>query len=213
MTDYPSNSHKEREGPPPKQEPKKIQPVVSGEVHRRRKPIGKRFVELFGGRQVFSGAALDVLLPSARDTAVDYFNTIIDRIFYPNEMRTGYRRGASRYSGSSNYTNYQRYSSGTSIRGNPRDDRRPIPERTRAITSYEEVILETRHEADEVLERMYDLLSQYERVSIADLNQLVGVTGPFTDQNWGWTSLHGSRVTRIRSGYLLDLPKPEPLER
>jgi len=63
-------------------------------------------------------------------------------------------------------------------------------------------------EAEEVIDRMFDLVSRYEVVTVADLYELVGVSGEYTDAKWGWTDLRGAAAMRIRDGYLLDLPRP-----
>jgi hypothetical protein len=48
-------------------------------------------------------------------------------------------------------------------------------------------------------------------VSVADLYELLGVAADHTDQKWGWRTLGGASVRRVRDGYLLDLPQPEPI--
>lgn len=58
---------------------------------------------------------------------------------------------------------------------------------------------------------MYDLLNDYDTVSIADLNSLLGRSSSFTDQKWGWTNLKGSRIYKNlgsrNRGYILELPR------
>lgn len=84
--------------------------------------------------------------------------------------------------------------------------------RARANFDFDEIILPTRVEADQVLERMFDLLDKYEIVTVADLYDLVGVDSNYTDEKYGWEDLRGADVDRLsRGGYLLDLPRPEPL--
>src|SRR3954454_10116741 len=84
--------------------------------------------------------------------------------------------------------------------------------RARARHDFDEIVLESRGEAEEVIDRMYDLLSRYDSVSVADMYELTGIQSAHTDQKWGWTDLRGSTVTRTRAGgYLLDLPEPQPL--
>jgi hypothetical protein len=78
---------------------------------------------------------------------------------------------------------------------------------------FNEIILATRVEAEEVLDRLFDILNKYQTVSVSDLYELVGITANFTDEKWGWTELRGSQVAKVRNGYLLDLPRPEPLDR
>jgi len=84
--------------------------------------------------------------------------------------------------------------------------------RGRASHDFDEIILATRVEGEEVIERLFDLVSRYEAATVADLYELVGVSGNYTDDKWGWTDVRGSGVTRVRNGYLLDLPKPEPID-
>ena len=77
---------------------------------------------------------------------------------------------------------------------------------------YDEIVLESRGEAEEVLERMDDLLDNYGIVSVAAFYDLVGITGNYTDNKYGWTSLRNASVQRLRDGYLLKLPKALPLD-
>jgi hypothetical protein len=59
---------------------------------------------------------------------------------------------------------------------------------------------------------MFDILSRYEVVLVADLYELTGIQTSHTDHRWGWNSLRGAKVVPIRGkGYLLDLPEPTQL--
>jgi hypothetical protein len=88
---------------------------------------------------------------------------------------------------------------------------RQMSPRARARHNFDEIVLESRQEAEDVLERLYDLVEQYGSASVSDLLELVGIAATHTDQKWGWEELRGAHATRIRGGYLLDLPEPEPL--
>lgn len=60
---------------------------------------------------------------------------------------------------------------------------------------------------------MYDLIENYETVSIADLNSLIERSSSYTDQKWGWTNLSGSRIYPDRNrGYVLELPRVRPID-
>jgi hypothetical protein len=72
-------------------------------------------------------------------------------------------------------------------------------------------VLDQRAEAEEVIDRLFDVVSRYGSASVADLYELVGLDSTHTDHKWGWEELTGAGVSRIRGGYLLDLPEPEPL--
>ena len=54
---------------------------------------------------------------------------------------------------------------------------------------------------------MDELIDQYGMVSVGDLYDLVGVTGQYTDNNYGWTDLRTASVVRTRDGYMIKLPR------
>lgn len=72
--------------------------------------------------------------------------------------------------------------------------------------------LVSRPEANDVLGRMYDILSQYDVVSQRDFFDLIGEPATHVDEKWGWTDLQGSTVRRAGTGYRIDLPRPQPIE-
>jgi hypothetical protein len=75
--------------------------------------------------------------------------------------------------------------------------------------AFDEIVISSRQEAEEVLDRMYDLISRYDAATVADLYELTGLEGTHADQKWGWEDLRGSSVGRVRGGgYLLELPEP-----
>lgn len=79
------------------------------------------------------------------------------------------------------------------------------------MPAYDDILFPTRAEATDALDQMIAIIAQYDVVTVADLFESVGVTGEFTDENWGWTDLRGADVQRINEGYVLDLPRPAPI--
>ena len=60
---------------------------------------------------------------------------------------------------------------------------------------------------------MDELISTYGIVSVADLYDLVGITGgSYTDNKYGWTNVHNASVIRVRDGYMIKMPKALPLD-
>jgi hypothetical protein len=57
---------------------------------------------------------------------------------------------------------------------------------------------------------MDELINVYGMVSVADLYDLVGITGAYTDNKYGWTNIRGVKVTPVREGYMLKMPKALP---
>lgn len=219
MEEFPGNSHKKaRED---KSEPqKKVEKVVTGKVVTRKQPVSRRLASvLFGADAKSSWVAVvqDVLVPAAKDMAADALSQGFERMIY-GEARSTPRRRSGLLGGFQQGPNvsYNRYSTNPVGRASglgPRDDdRRRMSRQSRASHNFDEIILATRAEAEEVLERLYDLLSRYEMATVADLYELVGITGEYTDEKYGWTDLRGSDITRIREGYLLNLPKPDVID-
>lgn len=214
MENLPSNSHVSKERPEEEAKPKREKNlrVVQGEVQRRKKPLGSRFTEMFFGsdsKSVVVYVVTEVLLPSVKDMVADAVKEAIDRKMY-GESRTARR---SRPSGNNGYVPYNRYASPSNT-NNRRDESRPLSRHARRNHNFEEIILETRHEAKETLDAMFDILEKYEHVSVADLYDIVGIDATHVDDKWGWVDLRGSDVRALRggtNGYLLDLPKPVEL--
>ncbi len=75
------------------------------------------------------------------------------------------------------------------------------------------MLFETRVEAEEVLDRMYDIVQQYDIVTVADMLELAGFETSPIDRRHGWDDIRGTEVIRVRSGdYLLDIRPPDPIE-
>lgn len=220
MDDFPGNrqqSRQPREELPPagKNEQKRVQRVVEGEVIRRKKPMSRRFKEvLLGGdsRSVGEYVFLDILIPGIRDIISDVATTSIERMVYGGDAPRHHGRRPSQRGGGLSHVDYRGFS-----RNDRRDDRRPSRDdkrdhRRQTMNDLDEVILMTRVEAEETLSQMYDILEKFESVTVADLWEILGQSSQYTDNRYGWTDLIGSNVSRVRGGYLLDLPRPELLK-
>lgn len=205
MDDFKPNSHKFREGQS-KDLPKKVDKVVTGEVTTRKKSGIRRFAEslVAGGAESVRDYILDeVIIPKARDTAYD----ILEKLC--NGVKDGahdilYGKGSHR-SSSGTYVNYGSYYEERRERSNER------PVYRRAGYSYDDIILATRGDAENILREMRRLISKYGVVSVSDLYDMLGVLGNFTDNDYGWSDLSGAVAVRVRQGYLLKLPKAEPI--
>ena len=192
--DYKSNSHKSKEEP--KREEKKIEKVATGKVKTKKKSGATKFADVFITEDIGNVKdyiIYDVLLPAAKKTISEIVSNGIDMILY-GETKS-------------------RKSKGSKVSYNDRDDDyRRSSRRSRVLGyDYEDVILETRREAEEVLNRMEDLIDSYGVVSVADLYDLVGISGNYTDNKYGWMNLRSAGIERTRDGYMLLLPKVKPL--
>lgn len=214
MDEFPSNSEKSRGRPERKEQPKKVERVVQGKVVRRKKPLGKRFVEAFLGdggdrRSVGSFITESIVIPALKETLADAFQQGLEVMLFGEARSTSRRTG--RRPGEYGPVAYHRMS--RPGRDDPRDRNTPreISRRGRANFDFDEIILSTRVEAEEVIDRMFDLVANYEVATVADLYDLCAIDSNFTDQKWGWEDFRGAGIQRVTSGYLLDLPRPEPI--
>lgn len=221
MDQFPGNSQRargdRREPTNPPAEPKKIERIVSGEVIRRKKPLGKRVREMFlggDGPTVWQYAVEDIIVPGMRDIFVDMTIGSVERMVY-GQSRSSYRRPRQHIGGPGAPINYNGFASrpvgGRMMRDEPRVP--TLSHRARAALDFDEIIIDSRSEAEMILDGLYHYLEQYEQVAVSDLYEMLGISANFTEQRWGWTDLAGSRIERVRNGYLLNLPRPELLER
>jgi hypothetical protein len=190
------------------EETKDIQPVTSGGI-RRKKPLRRKFSEVFisgSAKTAVAYAVWEVLLPAAKDTVVEVITQGIERLFFGDSRR--HRGVTTPQSGPTGVVQYNRLYSTQHRMSGPQ---RTISRQARARHDFDEIILESRTEAEEVIDRLYEVISRYESASVADLYQLVGLSSSHTDYKWGWTDIRGAGVSRSRDGYVLDLPEPIPL--
>lgn len=190
--DYKGNSHKEKEKA---KEEKKVEKVVHGSVKtKRRNMLSDSFISE-DVSNVKSYIILDVLIPAAKKAISDIVVNGIDMLLYGETGHTK-KSGGSKVSYRSYYD-----------RPSERRDTRSI-----GGYRYNDIVLDNRGEAEEVLSRMDDLMASYGVVSVADLYDLVGENCNYTDNNYGWTDIRSASVVRVRDGYLIKLPKALPID-
>ena len=203
--DYPSNSHISKEE---KKEDKKIEKVVSGNVIQKKKSFGKKMAGVFledDTKSVWQYLLYDVLIPAAKSTISDMVSSGVEMLLFGSTRGRPNKRNNDKTTGSLYYLNY------SSCYDKPT---RPnnINNLNRARMDFNDIILESRGEAEDVLTHLFDLVDRYGVASVADLYELVGIAGNFTDNKYGWTNLSSASVTRVRDGYLVNLPKPTPID-
>jgi hypothetical protein len=202
MDEYKPNYHKSKEEQKESIPEKKVEKVVTGLVKSKKKNELRKFTDVFISEDVGnvkSYILLDVLVPAVKKAISDIITNGIDMLLYGETGHTKKSSVASKVS----YRSYY----------DKANDRRDYhnPSRTRSGYSYDDITLDNRGEAEDVLSRMDELVSTYGLVSVADLYDLVGITGNYTDNNYGWTDIRSASVIRIRDGYMLKLPKALPL--
>ena len=202
MEDYKSNSHKSKEVAKVPAERKKLDKVVSGDVKVKKKSGVHKFTDVFISEDVSNVKTyilMDVLVPAIKKAVSDIVTNGIDMILY------GGNGGSKKRSTNGSYISYNNYSD------RRRESHSYGTTTTRSGYSYDEISIPSRGEAEEVLTRMDELIETYGIVSVADFYDLVGITGEYTDNKYGWTNIRSAEVVRVRDGYVIKLPKALPL--
>jgi hypothetical protein len=180
--------------------------VTKAVVVEKNKPLLTR---IFGDHmeQVGTYILWDVLLPAAKSTISDIISNGIEMVLYgePGTKRKGrLHRDRDR--------SYVSYNSMYDRPGRKSRQRERPSDRGRSRHQFDDIIIESKAEAEEVLTVLVEAIEMYESCAVADLYEAVGLPTDFTDHKWGWFNLSSAYVKRDRFGYSLVLPKPEPLE-
>lgn len=86
------------------------------------------------------------------------------------------------------------------------------PATTSTRFDYQNIVLFSRGDAEEVLMQMQDTINRYGFVRVADLYDFVNMSAPHTANRYGWRNIRSARVVHENDGYVLDLPRAEPLD-
>lgn len=177
-------------------------PVVTGNVTSRKTSLGKKFADTFFSDDISNVKhyiLFDVLIPGIRDGLYDIFSGSLSMMFYGD---SGRRSAHGQSKSKAGYVNYSSYSSS-----------KPKSKSTvNSVYSYNDIIFDTREDANEVKFTMQDILEKYGMVTIADFYELSGEESDFTDQKYGWFNLDNMTLVRDRDGYKIKMPKAVPLD-
>lgn len=199
LPDYPANNLEPVEKKSHKEE-KKIESVVKEGVSVKEKSRAAKFMDTV--HSALDYVTKDVLLPAAKDMASDAVSSAVDQILFGDSRSSRSNRRERKTNGHVSYDRYSKAPGHSSSMSN----------RARARHDFAEIVLESRAEAENVIDQLFELVSKYESATVSDLYELVGVTPKYTDDNWGWLDMRGACVRRTRRGYLLDLPEPVALD-
>ena len=207
MEEYKSNSYRSKEtqkNDNVKPEDRKIEKVVTGVVKTKKKSKISQAMDNFiseDAKNVKSYVFGEVLIPAIKKAISDIVTDGIDIILY------GEARGKNRRS-TADRVSYRSYY-------DERGGRNRMNERQAIMAgsySYDDIILSTRGEAEDVLSRMDELIETYGLVRVADLYDLVGITGNYTDNKYGWMNIRNAEIIRVRDGYMIKMPRAVPID-
>lgn len=202
MAEYKPNSHRYKDSSKEPAADKKVEKIVKGKVKTKKKNEMHKLKDIFISEDVSNVKSyifMDVLVPSVKKAVSDIVRDGIDMILYGDTHRRS----------SSGPSSYVRYSNNYS---SDRRDDRSHNSRPKSVYNTDDIILESRGEAEEVLTRMGELIDTYGIVSVADLCDLVGISCNYTDNKYGWTNIRNAEPIHVRDGWMLKLPKALPID-
>lgn len=203
MDDYKPNSHrfKEEQKASPI-ESKKVEKVVSKTAKIKKKSELIKLKDVFISEDVSNVKTYiisDVLIPAAKKAIYDIITNGIDMILYGGSGRSKSKSNVDRVSYRSYYeTSKDRFGSNS-------------VSATRGF-EYDDIIFESRGEAEAVRTQMNEIIDQYGYVTVADLYDMADLTAPFTSNRYGWTSVRNADIGRVRDGYVLKLSRAMPID-
>ena len=201
----PDNSHKSRNekktaSEMTKPDEKRAEKIVHGKVKTKENGM-RKLTDIFISEDVSNVKnyiLFDVVVPALKKAIYDLVVGTLDMSLYGGHG-SGKRPTADRVS----YRDYNDISR--------RDNRSYDSTRTNSGYSYDDIVLETRGEAEAVLSRMDEIMEEYEIVRVADLYDLVGVSCEHTDNKYGWTNIRNAKIVRVHDGYKIEMPRALPI--
>lgn len=203
IKDYGSNSIKKKNEPEKTPEKEKVIKKVADAtlVEKKSKLAGLVETDL---KTAGNSLVKEVIFPGMIRFVSDTLHAAVDSFLFPGQEPKKTK---------GTWVSYNNYSSN---KGQPR--RTVYQENRESHTTkrdLNDVELDSRQEAETVIDTMMDLCQQYDDVcSVSDYLEMVGLTGEYTDNDYGWstTDLKSAYVTRGRNGrYSIKLPKPHPI--
>lgn len=201
MDDYKPNSYKYKEQQKALTTDKKIEKVVKGTVKTRKRNGVTKLKDVFvneDAKNVKSYIFSDVLVPAIKKLIYDIVNDGASMLLFGNTSS-----GRKKTIGSN--VSYRQFY-------DPKvEDRRPV---SSSRFDYDDLIFESRGEAEAALSKMDEVIDVYGTVSVADLYDMCELTAPYTSNRYGWSNIQTAEVARLRDGgYVLKLPRALPISK
>lgn len=223
IPDFPSNNKsnslvaKPNQTTPPAQRPK-VEPVVKSKVHTRKRTAKTIMQAIFVPQDVESVRdyiIFDIVIPKAKTVVADLGNSILNAILFgdagPSRVTPfGQGSGVQRVSYNSYSSTRQSQQGNTNYSTSSRRYAQST-QQNRAI--FEDVIFDSKPDADAVLNKLNEMIDMYGVVSVNDAYDACDLSAPYTYNNYGWTSLTSAYVDRDRHGqWVIHFPLALPID-
>lgn len=199
INNLPSNSHKSKNIE--QKEEKKFESVVSNKTTKKKKSELTKFANSFVSEDIHTVKNYifsDVIIPALKNLISEIVKDGIDALLFGST--------APRKKSSGTTTSYRSYYE-------PRASKVTYSPDKSNLYDYDDIIFESRGDAEKVLMTMNEALERYGVVTVADYYDISGQKfGNYTDNNYGWKTISNARVERVKDGHVIRFPKVSPIE-
>ena len=183
-----SNSHKTKAENKALEKPK-AQKIVTGQAKLKKKGFFDFFVSE-DASSVKSYLLSDVLVPNIKRLIQELVTSGINQLLYGNDHKP------AKSSGSTSRVSYNSFSSAPATQPNRRRGNDII-----------EIEVDACADSQNGMYQLQGLSDQYHQATIADLYDLVGIDGDFTDNNYGWKDLTRVSVVPYGRKFIIRMPR------
>lgn len=191
------NSYKYKEEAAEKESKSKLDPIVPKDrVISTKKSLGEKISESFLGenlKEIGRYIFWDMAIPGIKNIILD----TLDIMFFGRDSRDS---GSDR-----SHTNYSSFYRGRERSNRDRDRQEYLRDEEEKKVNYRNIILKYRQDAEEVVDALYDRIENHGAATVADLLDLVGAVGEYTDNNWGWDRKQDICIRQVSKGFLIDV--------
>ena len=200
---YTPNSHKYKEQQKAATEEKRVQRVVSGPVKTKKNEF-RKIADIFISEDVANVKNyifMDVLVPAVKKAIYDIVTNGIDMFLYGGSNKNRSNSSGTKVS----YRQYYDQKNSSGYRGSENV-------KTHNAFDYDDIIFNSRGEAEAAKQQMQDIVARYGIVTVNDLYEMTPLSAPYTAQKYGWMDVSNVEVVRVRDGYILKLPRAVPID-
>ena len=170
-------------------------------AHLRKRTVVDKAAEVFfseDARTVGETLMEDWVIPGIKNGLV----TALEMLLFGTASR-GRRRGSN-----GRHVSYEKFYED--------DDRRyPATRRVelnrRSRFDYMDCEFDTLGEVTDAIEEMTDYIRDYGFARVSNLDKVIGISGQWTDRNWGWNDARDFNWRRYGRKYVLDFAPPIPV--
>lgn len=152
----------------------------------------------------------DLVIPNTMRLTGTILHGVVSKLFgngAGNFVNNAYHLANSWWGSSTPYYgsgNYQYPTQGTQSNNKPTSQQQASQAST-DLTSY---ALQSREDAERVLEGLGAYIDTYDTVPVSAFFELIGVPAPYTYHDFGWTNLADAKVITVENGWSIKFPKP-----